>query len=141
MPITMQPTMTAGETFANPFVGPINHTATVRVDVSALTTAEVDAYGYLKPGVPLQRSGLLIPLNATTPGAGTETLYGVTSESIKVAQGNTAADLAAAVDPLVAVALIGAVNRALIEDNLGRALHADELRAFNGAGSRVVLIY
>lgn len=137
MPMSVQQTTAAGNDYGNPMVGPVNYTATVRVDVSALTTAEVDQYGYLKPGVPFQRNGLRIPA-AATPGTGTESVYGVTFEPVKVANGNAAADLAAAADPLVAVATIGQINRAIAEDNLGRAYIADEVRALN---ARMVLIY
>lgn len=42
------------------FVGPANHTDVVRVDVSALSTNEVDADGYLKPSVPFRSNGTLV---------------------------------------------------------------------------------
>ena len=52
MPIGI--TTTAGGTgYANPFVGPINHSVHAKVDISTLLVDEVDADGYLKPGVPL----------------------------------------------------------------------------------------
>ena len=53
-----------GEVHPSPFLGPIDQTGTVRVDVSALTTDEVDVNGYLKPGVILTRNGLLVGTNA-----------------------------------------------------------------------------
>ena len=43
-----------------PFVGPVDHTSTVRVDLSGLTSAEVDSDGILKPGVPLTKAGTLV---------------------------------------------------------------------------------
>jgi hypothetical protein len=55
------------------FVGPVDHTDVVRVDVSALTTAEVDADGYLKPGVPFKSDGTLC---ARRPGQYTKVAAG-----------------------------------------------------------------
>lgn len=55
MPIGI--TAVAGGTgYASPFVGPIDHTLHVKLDLSTLTTAEVDADGYLKPGLPVALS-------------------------------------------------------------------------------------
>jgi|SRR5690606_25000916 len=133
MPMRVRDVAPAGEVHANPFVGPIDHPATVRVDVSALTAAEVDKYGYLKPGVPLTRAGEL-------PGADPEFVYGCVIESTRVHTDNTTlASVTADVD--VAVATICQVNRAILEDNLGRALTADELAAFDRAGSKCVLAF
>lgn len=50
-------------------------------------------------------------------------------ETTKVAEGNTAPDLAAASDRTVACLAIGIAKRAFIEENLGRALTAAELMA------------
>lgn len=132
-------TTSGGDDYGNPFVGPVNHTAAIVVDVSGLTDDEVDANGYLKPGVPLQKDGTLIPEDGETPGTGTEQLYGVVLEATKVADSNVGLD-EVTVDVEVAVALIGAVNQDMIEDNLGRALNADEVRAFDFAGSKIALI-
>jgi hypothetical protein len=49
----------AGTVHPNPFIGPTNFPASVRVDVSELSSDEVDEFGFLKPGVILTRSGLL----------------------------------------------------------------------------------
>lgn len=46
------------------FVGPVNHTDVVRVDVSGLTTDEVDTDGYLKPGTPFRSNGVLLSRRA-----------------------------------------------------------------------------
>lgn len=110
--------------------GPLN-TDVVKVDVSALTSAEIDTYGYLKPGVPLLQTGLPV----TAGGA----VYGVTIEAIKVAASNAGADIAAAVDPFVAVGTIGTVNRDIAEDNLGRVYTAAEIAGFGLAGSTLKL--
>lgn len=121
-----------GDAYVSPFIGRIDHTVHVRVDVSALTAAEVDSKGYIKPGVPLRKNGLLVS------GAG-QFVYGVVPEAVKVAAGNSDAQLAAAVDPFVALAVIALCNRDVIEDNLGRALTANEIAAFDAAGSKVAL--
>lgn len=53
-----------GTNYASPFVGSVDHTVHVKVDISGLTTDEVDADGYLKPGVPLTEEGLRIGVQA-----------------------------------------------------------------------------
>lgn len=133
MPMRVKDTADAGEVHANPFVGPIDHPIAIRVDVSTLTDAEVDDYGYLRPGTPLTRAG-------TLPGVD-EFVFGCVIEGAKVADDNVAATLAAAEDVDVAVTVIGAVNRAILEDNLGRVLTANEIAAFDAAGSKVALLY
>lgn len=46
--------------YGNPFVGPVQHTVPVAVPIADLTADEVDARGYLKPGVPLTLAGALV---------------------------------------------------------------------------------
>jgi hypothetical protein len=117
--------------YGNPFVGEIKDVLHVKVDVSGLTNAEVDADGYLKPGVPLCIDGVLI-------GASNTKRVGVVPEAVKIATGNTALGSITS-DPFVAVAFTGAVNRDIIEDNLGRALNANEIAGLNGVASGIVL--
>ena len=133
MPLSTKVTSSEGKTYGNPFIGPINHVDSVRLDVSGLTTAEVDANGYLKPGVPLLATGLLVTAPATIA-------HGVTIEPIKVAASNSAADIAAGVDIDVGLGQIGLVSRAICEDNLGRVLTANEIAALAIAGSLLKLI-
>lgn len=59
MPLTYTLKSAGGTNYATlgMFVGPMNHTAQIVLDVSTLTSNEVDANGYLKPGVPLNRQG------------------------------------------------------------------------------------
>lgn len=131
MPIRISSTA-GGTVYGHPFVGPINHTVHVKLDVSALTTGEVDANGYLKPGLPLLSSGLPV-----TAGA----VYGVTIEPVKIVAVNptdTSLGLDTS-DPLIAVAVIGTVNRDIAEDNLGRAYTAAEIAGFALAGSTMKL--
>lgn len=56
MPLRVK-TTAGGEGYSNPFVGPINHTLHVKLDLSTFTTDEVDAYGYIKPGTPIALLG------------------------------------------------------------------------------------
>jgi hypothetical protein len=131
-PITWTKTDADGTHYGSPFIGPVNHTVQLRINPSTLTTAEVDADGRLKPGVPFAADGTLV-------GAA-EAVYGVSYEFPKVAAGNTAPDLAAATAADVAVATIAQVNRDQVEANLGRALTAAELAGFALAGSHLVLV-
>lgn len=117
-----------GTGYASPFVGKFR-TVHVKLDLSGMTTAEVDADGVLKPGVPLTSAGILV-------GAGAAFVYGVTVEAAKVAPDN--ANLGTDADVLVAVG-IGTVNRDIAEDNLGRAYTADEIAGFDRAGSKCTL--
>ncbi len=126
-------TKTAGDTtYQCPFVGPVEFTTHIKLDVSALTTAEVDAKGYLKPGVALKSDGTLLGGSQSLAGGG------VVPYAVKIATGNTAlaGDTS---DPLVVVCTHGIVNRDIAEDNLGRAYNANELAAFIAAGSHIAL--
>ena len=118
MPITITNPVAEANGYGNPFVGPIDRTDVVKVDISGLTTSEVDEFGYLKPGVPFNKSGVLV-----TSGV----VYGIVPEPIKIAADNESATLAAATDCFVALGILGLVNRDIIEDNLGRVLTAAEI--------------
>lgn len=122
----------ASADYGNPFVGPINHTVQLAVPIGALTSGEVDAKGYLKPGLPLTAAGAKVALNGV--------VHGVVVEATKVAESNIAADLTAAGTQRVAVARRGMVNGDIIEDNLGRVLDANERAGFALAGSYIALI-
>jgi hypothetical protein len=129
----MQITSTAGGVaYGNPFVGPVDLVDHVKLDVSDLTTAEVDLDGYLKPGVVLKEDGTL------ADGTSGEYAYGVTIEATKIATTNTglASDTS---DPLIAVARVALINRDISEDNLGRAYSANELAAIRHATSRLAI--
>lgn len=131
MPITASKTGTSGKIYESPFVGPINHTIGIPVDLTTMTDDEIDPNGYLKPGIPFGKDGTLI-------GAA-EFVFGVSVEEIKVAADNAAATIAALGTVEVAVATIGMVNRELAEDILGRAYTAAEIAGFDLAGSKLVL--
>jgi hypothetical protein len=69
-PITINPDTGADFAYASPFVGPINHTESLAVPLSGLTADEIDAKGWLKPGVPLTKAGALVAVETvSTPGA------------------------------------------------------------------------
>jgi hypothetical protein len=124
----------AGAGYASPMVGPVDHTAHIKLDTSALTTGEVDADGYLKPGLPLLQTGLPV-----TAGA----VFGVVHEAIKLPLTvipPTDVSLAAETkDPLIAVATHGIMNRDIAEDNLGRALSGAEVTGFATAPCTIKL--
>jgi len=141
MPITVTATA-GGPAHACALVGPIDHTAHIKVDVSALTANEVDKYGYLKPNVPMLVTGLLVTAGATA-GTAVGPVFGITIEAIKVAASNSAGDIAAVTattDPFVAVATHGLVNRDIGEDVLDRAYTAAEIAGFATAGSHLTLL-
>lgn len=132
-PILQRRVSTGDSIYSSVFVGPVDHPASVRVTPSALAAGVVDAHGYIPSGFPLAKDG-------TTVGAG-EAVFGCTIEAVKVAPSGSAADLAAATDPVdVTVGTIGQVNRDILEDNLGRVLTAAEIAGFGLAGSHLVLI-
>lgn len=123
---------TSGDTaYGSPFIGRVDNVLHVKVDVSALTSREVDADGYLKPGVPLALDGTLL-------GASNTKRVAMVVEATKIADNNTGLS-SITNDPFVACATIATVNRDIIEDNLGGVLTADEIAALNGAASSIVL--
>lgn len=102
----------------------------VKLDVSTLTTAEVDAKGYLKPNVPLKSDGTL------ATGAAGEVIHGFTREAIKLPGRTDNSGLGADTsDPLIAVMTFAHLNRDIAEGNLGRSFTANELAAMKLAGS------
>jgi hypothetical protein len=134
MPIRVTST-TGGLAHAPVFVtGPLE-TDIVVCDISDLTINEVDQDGFLKPGVPLSKVGDLV--GAAVP------VYGVTIEPIRIPHATippTNASLAADTGTVqIAVGVMGKVNRDIMEDNLGRALTANEIAGFALADCRVIL--
>lgn len=58
------------DSYPSPFVGPVNHTVAIDVNIANLTAFEVDAKGTLKPGVPLTAAGAkLAAPTASSPAA------------------------------------------------------------------------
>lgn len=129
MPLAIS-TTTGGNVHAPVFVGPITGTDVVKVDISDLTTKEVDADGNIKPGVPLSKAGDLVGSSVA--------VWGVTIEAIKLPHATippTDVSLAADTGTSFVTVGFGLCNRDTMEDNLGRALTADEIAGFDLAGS------
>jgi hypothetical protein len=131
MPIVISNPTSEANSYGNPLVGPGEHlTDVVKVDLSGLTTDEVDTFGYLKPGVPFTKAGILVASGV---------VYGIVPEAIKLplttvppTNGTLATETA---DCFVALALNGLVNRDIVEDNLGRALTAAEIAGMADDGA------
>ena len=93
------------------------------LDVSALTSAD-DADGYLPPGLPIAADG--------TPVGSSEDACGIIGpEAVKMGSADHFANMI----------FTGPVNRNAIEDNLGRALSADELAGIASGCPGIKLIY
>lgn len=118
---------TAGtSTYGPVFIGEILAMEQVLVDVSELTTDEVDADGWLKPGVPFKQDGTLADgsghIHAVNPEPQDLHLATIPPTNVSLAADTKTFPLG--------MATMGTVNRDIIEDNLGRALTANELTAF-----------
>jgi hypothetical protein len=134
MPLAITKTV-GGTTYGPVFIGDIDHMQQVLVDISTLTTDEVDADGYLKPGVPFQKDGTLVSASSG------QFVYAVNPEAQNLRMAvlpPTNATLAADTRtwPL-GMGTMGEINRDIAEDNLGRAYTSNELAAFNAAGSMI----
>lgn len=134
MPLTRTAVSTESTGYATVglFVGPVDHTAQITIDVSTLDNTVVDADGYLKPGTLLRVDGSIV---SDTGQIG----FGVVMEPIKVHTSNASLGSVTA-DVQGAVATIGQVNRDIGEDNLGRAYSANEIAAFAAASCLVKLL-
>jgi len=133
MAIDIVTTQSEDQLYGHIFVGAVRDVDHIKLDTSTLTTAEVDANGYLKPGVGFLQSGVIVTTTA-------QTIYGVTFEAIKLPgrTSNTTPALSGdTTDPLIAVATGGLINRDLAEDYLGRAYTANELTALTAGGFKV----
>ncbi len=129
--LEIEKTVSENQTYGHAFVSPIENVDHLKLDVSTLSVAEVDEYGYLKPNVPLQQSGALI-------SAAGQIAYGLTIEAEKLPGRTNNANLATDTsDPLIAVVTQGLLNRDIAEDNLGRALSPNELAALQAGGFKV----
>lgn len=133
MPMRAQTNTSPGTVYGRAARGVVEHTDQRAIVVSGLTANEVDGDGYLIPGVPFSRAGVLV--GAAVP------VYGVSIEPIKVAKSNSGTDLTAAGTVQVTLQVIGIVNRKIAEDNMGRAYTANEIAGFDLAGSLLRLTY
>lgn len=118
----MRFTTTAGGTgYADIRVGEGHGIHQALIDVSNVA-ADIDADGFIPPGLPLQAAGTLI----SAPGQTAK--YVVGPEPVKTG----------ASDDFGNALLDGALNQDMIEDNLGRALTADEIAALAAGGFKLV---
>ncbi len=122
---------TGADLYVSPFqTGADANNVHIKVDVSALTAREVDAKGYLKPGVPLTMAGVL----PTVAGD----LVVMVEEATRIALDNTG--LAAVTnDPAIGCRVYGTVIHDMLVSILGAELTAGEKAALNGAGSHLRL--
>lgn len=112
MPMRVTNTAAKGTAYADIRVGEGHGIHQVKLDVSTLGGVD-DADGVLPPGLPIKADG-------TPVTAGAQAAYGVIGpEPVKLG----------ADDHFGNVILSGNVNRDMIEDNLARAVSADELTA------------
>ncbi len=110
----------------------------VLIDISVMTTAEVDAQGMVKPGVPLTQAGILVGAAVAVFGVTYEPVKRRTQTSIVGADNaNLAADTA---DFFIGVITSGTVSRRAIEANLGRVLTANEIAGFDLAPCKIKLV-
>jgi hypothetical protein len=127
----MEITNTAGGiTHGDPFVGGAHDATNIKVDVSTLTTDWVDAYGFVKPGCPLQIDGTLAGTGAS------QTAYCVVIGARKIPGTTTNVGIGTNTNDFILGAATSALlNRDIIEDNIGRVLSANELAAFAASNS------
>lgn len=134
MPLRVS-TTTGTSTYGNPIVGQPGPLLQVVVDISELTTAEVDADGNLKPGVMFEADG--------GQPDGTGPVYAMNLEPISIGHATippTDVSLAADTGTVpIGMTVGGIVNRDIVEDNLGRAMTANELAGLVAAGSQFTL--
>lgn len=141
MPFKREQKSAGGTQYGFPFIDGPRDVEQITVDLSTLTYAdgsggEVDGDGYIIPGTPLNQYGDLIGGTVTD-----EYVYGVVIAPVYVGSDpiDADADLDSLTDIQVAVARAGLVNRDVVEDNLGRAINANEVTAFAAAGSGLAL--
>ena len=131
MPLQVS-TTTGTSTYGNPIVGTPGPLLQVVVDISGLTTAEVDADGRLKPGVMFTSAGVLVSSGF---------VYAINPEPIKIVDYVPTDVLLAADTATIPVGMItgGVINRDIVEDNLGRSMTGAEIAGCTAAGSQFTL--
>lgn len=134
MPLQLNtPTVAGGTGYQNVVIGQAPRTHHVKVDLSGLTTREVDAGGFIKPGVVLRAAGGLGVLIS----AGAQSADGVTIEAQRLALATvppTNATLATETgDHLIAVGTHFHLNQDAANANLESTLSANEIAALPAA--------
>jgi hypothetical protein len=84
MPLSIRTILTGAQAYANVYIGEIDQTAQIQIDVTQLTNAEIDSAGYLKPGVPFMSNGLL----TTTPETLSTVAAGASHQNAAATLGN-----------------------------------------------------
>lgn len=134
MPLRVS-TTTGTSSYGNPIVGTPGPLIQVVVDISELTTGEVDADGNLKPGVMFKSDG--------TQPDGSGFVYAINPEPISIGHATIPpTDVSLAADTAtIPIGMVtgGIINRDIVEDNLGRALTGNEVTAITVAGSQFTL--
>lgn len=138
MPFDVRTQYSAGDAYADVFVGPADHSVQILLDVDKFTSAHVDSDGFLIPGCPIRENGTPV-LSAS------QYVHGVLRERVRVgydgtSYGNSNAILDAATDIEVAVFTAGQVDKGTMEDNLGRVLTQNEVDAFEDSGTKNLLL-
>lgn len=128
-------TETGTSSYGNPIVGNPGPLIQVVVDISELDTALVDADGNLKPGAMFKADG--------TQPDGSGFVYAINPEPISIGHATIPpTDVSLAADTAtIPIGMItgGIINRDIVEDNLGRAMTANEIAACTAAGSQFTL--
>lgn len=126
-----------GQAFHTPFRGDMQNARQVALLASGLTTDEVTAGGYLKPGVILGAATAAALAAAVKAGTARTMMTGadfvcegVTFEAQKIAKSNSVGDLGTAGTVQVVIGTEGAVSQKHIEEMLGRVLTANEIASF-----------
>ena len=102
-------------------------------DMRQVDVRRLQRDGYLKPGVAFKSDGTLV-------SGASQTIYGVVIEPLQIPGQTTNSGLSSNTsDPIIALGVMGIINRDIAEDNLGRAYSANEISAFAAAGSLVKL--
>jgi len=138
MPASVKTVLAANTRYGWPFQGRVEYTAQITLDISDFSSTWVDSDGFVKPGTPVRENGS--PISAAS-----QYVYGVIAEPVRIgydgtSYGNTDAILDAATDIQVAVVTHGQVVKGIVEDNIGRALNDNEVKAFAASGSHLLLL-
>ena len=130
MPPITSSTISGSNRYGFPFLGSIDEKLQEQLDVSSLDGTDfVDDDGILIPGTPLRLvDNLLVPVD----GGGQE-VRGFVLEQVKIAKDNASGTLSAADDLAVVIVVKATVDRATVENNIGRVLTANEISAIEAA--------
>lgn len=134
MPMEMNK-VTGDTHYPDPFLTAFD-SVDLKIDVSTLTTDEVDSKGYLKPGVAFRlASGVGVLVSGVS-----QVIFGVNRFPVKLVGRSDNASLSSDTNDItIAVVVRGTLSQATAEAILGRVYSANELAAFAAAGSHLLL--